>query len=251
MAITSNRKLDHKLRVAKTDDLVFRVHEYDIDTEAHHVYLMGSEMRAVGDVYEGGEPGIEYTIANRFIRNMNHCMRLKPGKKILIHMKSNGGFWEEGLAIRDTIHMVSRLCPTTILNYTHARSMTSMIFLAANKRVMMPNSNFMFHTGTAEFYGTSKQLQTEAELDKMYQERMLGYYIKALKERGSMSKWSRKRIREWLIDRMNKKEEVYIMADEAVRLGFADEIFDGDWKRLQGHDDLQKYRNHPNTPITL
>jgi len=80
---------------------------------------------------------------------------------------------------------------------------------------------------------------------------MLGYYIKALKERGSMSRWSRKRIREWLIDRMNKKEEVYLMAREAVELGFADEIFDGDWKRLLVHDQLQKYRNHPNTPITL
>jgi len=236
-------KIARSIRQSQVDDTVFRMHEYDIDTESNEIYLMGSQERAVGNIEADWEPGIEYTIANRFIRNMMTCMRTKPGEPILVHMKSNGGYWEEGLAIRDTVRMVGFHCPVTILNYTHARSMTSMVFLAANKRVMMPNSNFMFHGGTCIMDGTHKQFMTEQKWAAMLHENMLGFYIYALKEQGSMSHWSRARIKEWLEDQMNKKEEVYMTAEEAVEAGFADEIFNGDWNALKKYTPSQKIRN--------
>lgn len=233
-------RLDHKLKLVKTDDVPFRVHEYDVDTDSNQIYLMGTDNRSTGEMTRLEEPGVEYTMANRFIRNLNICMRANPDKPILIHMKTCGGFWEEGMAIYDAI----RTCPSkiTILNYTHARSMSSLIFLSANKRVMMPHSWFMFHTGSVEFTGTAKQFDTEAEQSKLLVARMIELYVDALKEQGTMSRWSRARLRQWLKAQMDKKEDVFLEADQAVTFGFADEIFNGDWPSLIKYSTRQKRR---------
>ena len=143
-----------------------------------------------------------------------------------------GGDWMEGMAIYDAITACPN--PVTILNYTHARSMSSIIFCAADRRVMMPHSTYMIHQGTMGFEGTYKQFMTEAEEGDKSLEQMMKIYIDILKNTGSMKKWSRKRIREFLEDKMAKKEEVYFTAEQAVKLGFADAVFDDswDWKSL-------------------
>jgi ATP-dependent protease ClpP protease subunit len=210
-------KIDKSVRYS-TEDPVFQIHEYNVDVKANHLYLLGEESGARPE--DGDEPGVEYSMANRFIRNLNILMR-KSGEPILIHMKTCGGFYTEGMAIYDAI----KACPNqvTILNYTHARSMSSLIFCAADKRVMMPHSTF-------------KQFQTEAEQDRSSYEDMMTIYVDTLKKKGSMNKWSKVKIRVFLEGLMDKKEEVYFSAKQAVELGFADEVFgaDGtyDWSRL-------------------
>ena len=176
------------------------------------------------------EPGIEFVIANRFIKNLGMCMRANPGKPILIHMKSNGGFFEEGMAIYDAI----RSCPSkvTILNYTHARSMTSIIFQAADKRVMMPHSTFMFHDGSYAIEGTVKQVRSALEFDKRNDEIMNNIYTEKMQEKGKYQGYPVMRIRKWLRDQMDKKEEVYLNPQETIKLGLADEIFDYNWEKL-------------------
>ncbi len=221
----------------KTDDPVFQIHSNNIDIRANHIYLFGEDSY-VTDSNEGQEPGVEWTMANTFIRNLNILMR-KSDKPILVHMKTCGGLWEEGMAIYDAI----KACPNkiTILSYTHARSMSSLIFLAADKKVMMPHSRFMFHEGTMGYEGTVKQFRTEAEeLEKVGHE-MMKIYIDAMKEQGKLKKKGKKKIEEWLIKQMDKKEEVYFDAKQAVEYGFADEVFGGkgiyDWKELLNFDD--------------
>ena len=91
--------LDHKLKI-KSEDLIYHVHEYDVDLESNHIYLFGREEYIFGTGEEGAvEPGVEYTIANRFIRNLHLCMRANADRPIVIHMKTNGGDWSEGMAI--------------------------------------------------------------------------------------------------------------------------------------------------------
>lgn len=228
--MSSDHKIDHKLK-AKSEDPIWHLHEYDVDLASNHIYLFGAEIYQAGN---GGssdsEPGIEYVIANRFIRNMNLCMRVNPDKAIVIHMKTNGGYWEEGMAIYDMIK--SCPVPVTILSYTHARSMSSLIFQAANKRVMMPNSSFMFHDGTLGIEGTVKQVVSAIDFGKISDETMMNIYVNAMKEKGKFSKKSKKAIREWLRDQMDKKEDVYLTAKQAVEYGFADQIFDYNWAKL-------------------
>ena len=153
---------------------------------------------------------------------------------ILIHLKTCGGDWQEGMAIYQAI----KACPNEVimLNYTHARSMSSLIFLAADKRVFLPYSTFMFHDGTMGYEGTVKQYLTEAEELKKSRDQMLDIYIDAMQEKGRFAGESRSKIKKWLKGQMDRKEEVYLSAQEAVELGLGDAVFgaDGiyDWKRL-------------------
>ncbi len=150
-----------------------------------------------------------------------------------------GGLWEEGMAIYDAIAS----CPNsvTVLSYTHARSMSSLIPLAADRFVMMPHSTYMIHEGTFGFEGTQKQLRTEYYETNKAMEEMLNIYVARLKSHGKYKNKAAKWIRELLVKKMNDKEEFYLDANEAVDIGFADSVFgdDGlyDWKSLREFDD--------------
>jgi ATP-dependent protease ClpP protease subunit len=220
------------------DDHFFTMHEYGIDYENNEIFLFGNKNYMVGvgnDV--DNEPGVEYTMANQFITNMLSLMKKDSKTPILIHMKTCGGHWKEGMAI----HNIIKNCPNpvTILNYTHARSMSSLVFLAANKCVMMTDSDFMFHDGTMFYGGTVKQFQNESKELTKTTDRMMNIYIDRLKRYGSMKRWSRKRIYEWIRSEIDKKEDVYFNAQESVKCGFAHEIFDGNWDNLTEYTDEQ------------
>ena len=228
-----------KKHVFEIDDDMYTLHEYDLDYENNEIYLIGAReySAGVGDDTDQGEPGVEHIMAGRFIKNLQSLMKKEGNDPIVVHMKTCGGHWGEGMAIYDALKMCPN--PITILSYTHARSMSSLIFLAANKRVMMPHSTFMFHEGSMFGGGTVKQYLTEAVEVKKAGDQMLGVYIDALKKQGSMKSWSRKRIKEWLIHEMAFKEEVYLDAQESVKLGFADEVFNGNWDKLTEYTDKQ------------
>lgn len=225
-----NYALDHRLRL-KVDDLTHHVHNYDLDLKSNHIYLMGVDRGyELEGVESTSEPGVDYAMANRFIRNFNLCMRVNPNKPILIHSKTCGGEWIEGMAIYDTI----RSCPwpVTVLTYTHARSMSSIIAQAANKHVMMPHSYFLFHDGTETIDGTTKQVREAVKFSKRCTADMLDIYVERMIKKGILSHKTPKQIKTWLTGQMDKKEDVYLSASEAVKYGLADEVFDYNWKNL-------------------
>jgi len=212
-------------------DKIYDIHCFDQDYVSNTIFLYGREEQVHGMGEPVAEPGVDYMLANRFLRNL-HILQHKPGEDtILVHMKTNGGWWEEGMAIHNAI----LTCPkkVIILNETHARSMSSLIFLAADKQVMMPDSTFMFHEGALGGEGTNKQMMAHFEQAKLSGERMLDLYVTQLKKRGKFKHWAQKRIRKMLQELMDKKEDVFLNAEEAVKWGFADEIFNADWEELR------------------
>lgn len=223
-------KLDHTIRSIGADDHIGIMQLYDVDVKSNHIYLFGREDFVTGVETPQGEPGVEYSMANRFIKNMNLCMRVNPKKAIVVHMKTCGGDWTEGMAIYDMIK--SCPVPVTILSYTHARSMSSLILQAANKRVLMPHSYFMFHEGTLAYEGTYKTVMTAAEFDKKGRQQMIDVYVNVLQRDGKFKGKSKAHVERWLNRRMEKKEDVFIQAPQAVELGFADEVFNYNWKNL-------------------
>lgn len=232
-----NFKIDSKMKV-RSEDPLYHLHEYDVDLKNNHIYLMGMEGYTYGVSESIDEPGVEYTLVNRFIRNMNICMRVNHDMPILIHMKTCGGFYEEGMAIFDTIKACPN--PVTILNYTHARSMSSIIMQAANKKVTMPNGTFMFHDGTMAIDGTVKQVESYVDFNKRATDVMLSIYVEAMREKGVFKNDSERK--KWLVNQMNKKEDVFMTADEAIEYGFFDEKFDGNWMKLTQYTDEQLRR---------
>lgn len=233
-----NHKLDKKSNF-KSEDKIWHVHEYDINGDTNEIYLMGVDRGY--EIVEGtDEPGVEWVMSKRFIKNMHSCIRKNINTPIVIHMKTNGGDWQEGMAIYDTI----RSCPwpVTILNYTHARSMSSIIFQAANKRVMMPHSYFMVHDGDYGILGTMKQVRSAVDFDMKTDKVMMDIYVKSMKEAPFFKGKTDEQIARWLRTRMDGKEDVYFTAEEAVLYGFADEIYDYDMKSLTMYTDQQLKR---------
>lgn len=201
------------------------IHDYDFDPISFQIYLVGREEPSIQEM-ELGEPGVEFRMANRFIKNLDILNNIDPQRAILISMKTCGGDVPEGMAIYDAITSVSN--PVTIVNYTHARSMSSLILQAANKRIMMQNSYFMFHEGTQEVGGTVKQVKSHAEFfAKHFDVTMYSIYADRMKHTSNskVATWKEDRIHKWLKEQMDEKEDVYLTANDAVQWGFADEVF--------------------------
>lgn len=223
-----SHKIDRKTRYSISDP-ISQIHDYNIDIQCNHLYLFAEE----GISEEEGEPGVEYTMANRFIRNLNILMR-KTEDPILIHMKTDGGDWQEGMAIYDAI----RACPNpiTILVYTYAVSMSSIILQAGNKRVMMPHSSFMFHYGSHAIGGSMQQVESDVAFYAKSKDIMLDIYTKRMKDKGKLKRRSKDFIRDWLIDKMHLHHDVWLSSHQAVAYGLADAVFgyDGkyDWSSL-------------------
>lgn len=226
-----------KLKFNKTDDPLFHLHEYHIDVQSNHIYLMPWDELAATDEYGASEPGVEYTMANKFIMNARACMMSNPGANLVVHMKTCGGDWNEGMSIFDML--ISYPHETTIINYTHARSMSSIVFSAATKRVMMPHSYFLFHDGTYGDEGTVKQVKANWEYYQSQGPIMLEIYAVRMKQKGKFSDWPIEEIRSHLREHMDQAEDVYLTAHEAIEWGLADEVFNGDWTKLATHTEEQ------------
>jgi ATP-dependent protease ClpP protease subunit len=214
--------------MADKTDLIEALHDYDFDLRHREIYLVG-EPEAIKEDNDA-EPGVEFMMANKFIKNLRF-LTARSKDPVLIHMKTCGGYWEEGMAIHDAI----RACPAhvTILSYTHARSMSSIILQAADYRVLMPNSYLMFHHGSWGGEATWQEIKTWIKWDERANRTMLDIYATRIKERGVHSHKSLASIKTMLRREMEKKIDVFLPAERAVEWGLADAVFDGDWSRLK------------------
>lgn len=215
-------------RVCQNDfKAVESAHDYNIMLATREVFLFGEDEAA----WDSDEPGVEFRQANRLVRNMRllSAQNLKP---ILIHMKTCGGYWEEGMAIFEAVRQCP--CHVTIVSYTHARSMSSVILQAADHRVLMPSSYFMFHYGTLGADGNYKTVMAGVDRAKVETDMMLDIYLGAItrSKRPMWAKSATAAIRNRLRREMDRRDDVFLTADEAVAWGFADAVFDGDWGAL-------------------
>ena len=216
------------------DGIISHVNDYGLDVEHREIFCFPREEYSYGASEELAEPGIEFTMSNQFIKNLRLLSNITEDP-ILIHLKSCGGDWTEGLAMYQAI----KACPNhvTMLNYASARSMSSVLFCAADYRVMMPHSTFMVHMGTNVIAGTGTQVQTEWEETQKADKIMFDIYVEKLREAEKFEGWSDTKISNWLRKKMKEKEEVYFTAQEAIDHNFADFIFGEngkyDWDALR------------------
>lgn len=209
----------------QSNDVISDIHINGLDVQNNEIYLFGEEAYITGTgIDETGEAGVEFLMTNRFVKNLNILVKNNKNP-ITIHMKSCGGHWVEGMAVYDHI----KKCPNeiTIINYTHARSMTSLIFLAADKRLMLPHSTYMIHEGTVATVGTVRQFRTESTQNEIAMKQMMDIYVNHLSTKPYWKGKTKKQIHNWLIKNMRDKEEFYMTAEEAVEYGFADSILYG------------------------
>ena len=118
--------------------------------------------------------------------------------------------------------------------------MSSIIPQAAAKRIIMPHADFLIHDGTLELSGGYQSVCSEVVWSQTLTEVMLDIYVRRCKHGPffKQSKMDDNEVRGWLRAQIDKKQEVYMTAVDAVDKGFMDGIFGAEG--LKTVEDLYK-----------
>jgi ATP-dependent Clp protease protease subunit len=202
----------------KTPYTLDYLHDYGIHPDTREIYLY-----PYYDPDGEDEPCMDWRMSATFIRNLHYLERQDTKKNILIHLNTDGGEWQDGMAIHNVIAASS--CPITILAHRAARSMGSILFQAADKRVLMPDANMMLHFGHSQFQGTEIELKSFSRLSEKLNRRMFEIYIdRMIKSRKHKDK-NRKQIADYIKRQFQANSDWWITSPEAVKEGLADGVF--------------------------
>lgn len=218
----TRRNLSHK------SELVYDVHQHCVNIDTREIFLHSW-------LQDDEETGVDYRMAVVFEKNMRILHQLDKEKPILVHMHSIGGYWNDGMAIYDSVSFSS--CPITILCYGHATSMSSVVLQAADQRIIMPNANFMLHYGGSAIDSNHISYISDAKWTEYLGERMLDIYVSRCIHGLKFDGWTEKRIRNYLDREMKHKQEVYLTAEESLDWGLVDGILG--MKNYENIDKLQ------------
>lgn len=236
--MAANRKHPH-LHDAKTrrallePNLIEDVHDYRVNRHTFSIYV-GGDPSIYGncDNEIHAEPGVEHHMADRFDINLNLLSDIDPNRPILVTLASCGGNWYEGMQMFGAILTCPN--PVTVVATKWARSMSSIIPLAADRFLLRPPARYMFHHGTNGYSGQSgEEFTTFVEEHEVSKRTMLDIYVNRLKSQGAFKHKPAEDIYEMLSDKMRRKVDVWLSAKDAVWWGFADGIYTGDVSNLR------------------
>lgn len=227
----SNTLITKKGRNQK-HDIIEELHSYQICIDTREIYLHGEP----GENNE--DSGVEFRMSNRFIKNLR-LLESAGDDPIIIHQHTDGGEWFSGMMIYDSI--ISCQCHVIFVMHGSACSMGSIIPQAADTRIIMPSCIFMIHDGSSTLEGTYKQVQSAAQLEDKLRNQMLDIYSSVCINGHFFQKEQadEKYVKQYLIDKMNEKEDWWLSAREAVAFGFADAVL-GD----QGYETIEIVKEH-------
>jgi ATP-dependent Clp protease protease subunit len=189
-------------------DDIDKFHDYGIYVPKRTIYL-GS----VNVDIEGGEAGVDASMAERVIKNLTILDTVKE-EAITIIMNNPGGDVNHGLAIYDAI----KACRShvTVKVYGYAMSMGSIILQAADNRVMSPNSSQMIHYGHMAIDKHQKTVYKHTEEAKRIDRWMEQMYLERIQAKHP--KFTVQRIKQML------NFDTFLTAEQSVELGLADEV---------------------------
>ena len=208
-------------------DLLYDLHNYGANIDTREIFLHNHY-----GANDEDNPGVEYKMSNTFLKNMR-ALDIKSDKPITIHMQSVGGEWSDGMAIYDAISMSRSF--VTIIAYGQAESMSSIIFQAADLRLITPNTYFMSHYGSTAAGGGYLDVQNWVKYEKYICDIMIDIYSKScisgayFKEKYG-SNPDIEKVKTYLTRKL-KSGDWYINSNDAVYYGFADRIVD-DWQKI-------------------
>jgi ATP-dependent protease ClpP protease subunit len=202
-------------------------HEYGANLATREIFLHNHY-----HTEDNENPGVEYRMSNTFIKNLR-ALDSKNNSPIVVHMQSIGGEWDDGMAMYDAITMCRSY--VTILAYGQASSMSSIIFQAADLRLMTINSHFMCHYGSSGFEGSYLDNQSFTAYDKRCADKMFDIYAsKCVNGQYFKDKFGKKptekQVKQFLIKKF-KDGNWYLTSEEATYYGFCDGVIK-DWNEL-------------------
>lgn len=191
-------------------DEIDRLFDYDIYVPTRTI-VMRSHI-----VDEEGESGTDAEMAQRVIKGLHILDSSAPSgdKPITIIMNNPGGDEYDGLGIYDAIKACHN--HVTMIVYGKAMSMGGIILQAADKRIMASNARFMMHYGTFSIHANAQDAYKWVEDNKKIDNWMEKLFLEKMKEKNPNMTLAK--LRDLL------KSDFIVDAEEAVRLGLADDV---------------------------
>lgn len=212
-----NQILNKKTRGQK-HDVIEELHNHNILVETREIFIHGEPD---ADFADGGT---DFRMATKFVKNMR-ILESISNDPIIIHQHNLGGWWDCGMMMYDTIKLSQ--CYIIFVIHGSACSMGSIVPQAADVRLMMPNAQYMIHTGYTDISGqTYKQAQSWAKLEKRQVDVMIDIYTNVM----TYSKYAQdremtdKKVKQFIMNRLNQTEDWFFLASDAVYYGFAEGI---------------------------
>ncbi|RKN61868.1 Clp protease ClpP [Streptomyces klenkii] len=139
---------------------------------------------------------------------IDELSEIKTGR-ITVRLNSPGGSVFEGIAIANAL----RAHPATVTTRVDgiAASIASVIAMAGDRLVMMPNTQLMIHDASGLCMGNASDMRELADLLDLQSDNIADVY--AARAGGSRDEW-----------RQRMTAETWYLADEAVKAGLADEV---------------------------
>lgn len=207
--------------INNTESDLYHIHTMGIDIKQREVYLHSST-----DFEE--ECGVDYKTAVVFEKNIRY-LNLLNNEPILVHMHLPGGVWEDGLGIYDTIK--ASKARINILAYAKVESASSIIFQAANYRVLMPNTHVLIHYGSLTLDHDHKAAMSSLQWSEKESNKMIDIFADKCSNSplAKEKKWNKMIVKKHILSQLANKSDWILDANEAVSYGFADGVL-GDKK---------------------
>ncbi len=202
-------------------DYLDEIHNFDIDLYRRTIFLHSQEYDHKGD---GEDNGIDWKMSMKFIKNL-HYLNKVGNDPIDVYMTSSGGDYYYGMAIYDAIK--NSKSEINMYVYGYACSMASIILQAATKRYMSKNADFMIHYGDYSDKGSLPRVASTLSYYMTHNKTMFEIYAERcvngeIFKNGNMTK---ENVADYLELQVKENSDWWLSATDAVKYGFADEVF--------------------------
>ncbi len=166
---------------------------------------------------------VDADTTNGLIKQLMYLEKEDENAEITLYINSPGGEVVSGLAVYDYLTMMK--APIRTVSIGTAASMGAILFLAGDKRQMLPHTRIMIHDPSYGYANMSgkKSHEIQHELDKLNETREIIARIISEKTGKSLEE-----VYEVTAD------DTYYNAEEAVEFGLATEIIDKKTLRKRG-----------------
>src|ERR1700738_190770 len=105
---------------------------------------------------------IDDTVANLIVAQLLYLAQEDPDRDIQLYINSPGGSSDAGLAIYDTMQLISPDVATTCVGVAASMGAWLLAGGARGKRSALPNSRILIHQGSSGFQGTPADIEVQA-----------------------------------------------------------------------------------------
>mgnify|MGYP001588058742 CR=1 FL=1 len=153
--------------------------------------------------------------AKTLVEEMSKWARMCPAEPLTLRINSPGGDILSGFMLFDFLRgLQNQGHHITTVAFGTAASMAGVIFQVGDKRIIGENAHLLVHEATFRAAGSFGKVEDEVKFVKMLHERIMDIFI-----RKAQGKITREQFEAgW------KRTDWWMGAEEAVRLGFADEV---------------------------